>query len=284
MRHSLPLPNWRQFNIGTRLRVLRTFAYAHRRAIIRYGLVGLLLAFIAMSATAKLSSERYAHSIQTARTNLQHTQDDIRSILTPKQIELGQQDLSVDYLLSQTNPHTFTLPRVTTPPRIMVFINLLPATHFSYSSLVQAERIDDDVTALTSYQYSVITSIESVLEYNPRAEFADKTLNEEEIKLRISNAKKGLADAYERLKNIQSNKIGDFTKTDVLNQITSLQKQLEQFSSKRDYEAWYKTVETAQKSIVANRQAFWQEETDKLFYNISEVNQHLATIEQALRN
>lgn len=68
-----------------------------------------------------------------------------------------------------------------------------------------------------------------------------------------------------------------------MDSIEVLQKQLEAFSSKRDYEAWFKAVEDTQKSILNNRQLFWEQETGVLFGEISRLNQDLATIEQALR-
>lgn len=254
------------------------------RSKIRYGLIAFLVFMTSLTLIAKLNGHSYADAVQKSKQQLQVIQDQINAILPPSEIELGQQDLSVDYLLEQTDPKLNIPKPIDTPSRYMVMVNLFPKTGLPYSSLTRVKYIHREVQNLTDYQYEVFYAIGSVLEYNPRAEFADKTLNEEEIKLRITNARDGITNADKKLQKVSSSTLDDPTKNEVVDIIQSLLKQLEEFSSERDYEAWYTTVDTSQKSILANRQAFWKVQTDQLFVQISEINQNLAILEKYLRN
>lgn len=266
------------------LRALSTrFQQISKDTFLRYIALALLISVICATLIAKTNGQRYANTIQSARSQTQNMQDAVNSILEPKDIELGQQDLSIDYILSQTNPQTMETPEFKLPSRLMVAINLLPDVFLPYSSFSRADDLKIKYKTLVGYQYDIFSAAGSALEYNPRADFADKTLNEEEIKLRIDNARKGLADAIKKLGEANGISIEDPTKTALVDSIEVLQKQLEAFSSKRDYEAWFKAVEDTQKSILNNRQLFWEQETGVLFGEISRLNQDLATIEQALR-
>jgi len=255
----------------------------HRRDIIRYGAAAGLLALVTTITTAKLSGDQYANGIQATRTSLQRLQDNIAAILEPNEIELGQQDLSIDYLLEQTDSKSAKLAVITRPPsRVMMFIHLLPKTNYPYASLSQAAQIRADAKGLTDYQHRMFSALQPVLEYNPRAEFADKTLNDEEIKLRISNARSGLQQSQERLRKVRARQ-GDTTAPALLEVIKSLSSRLETFATKRDYDSWAKDVEQAQRAIITNRQTMWSTEIHKIYTQISTINQNLATIESALR-
>ena len=261
---------------------VRTFIHDNPRTVIRYVILLLLVAFVALTLTAKLSGERYANNVQLARANMQQAQDQLRAILEPRDIELGQQDLSVDYLLEQTNPDTFYPQRINTPNRAMVSLHLFPNLANISTAYKKSRAISKDTKKLVTYHHDVISALQSVLEYNPRAEFADKTLNNEEINLRIQNAKTGLNDAAQALKNT-SDTIDDPTKDELNSAIARLQSAHTIFDEERDMEAWFKAVETEQQAIVDNRQEFWQTEVTKLYSTIAEANQAFAAVETALR-
>lgn len=193
----------------TRLIALPPFINQHKHALIRYGPTLLLACLVVTILVAKLSGERYANSVQHTRTDLQRLQDSLAHIIEPNEIELGQQDLSVDYLLDQTDPSVVTFRAPVTPPRPLLFIHLLPAVNYPYEVFAQTGRIAHDTSALTRYQHQVFLAIQPVLEYNPRAEFADKTLNDEEIKLRINTSRDGLIQATMKLRELDTARSSD---------------------------------------------------------------------------
>lgn len=253
------------------------------KLVAKYWLVVLLLIFVTMVIIAKTSGVRYASALQQSRAELQTLQDHIRNVLPPSRIELGQQDLSIDYLLQQTNPENSKLPQVSTPSIAMTFINLLPRVNYPYSAYHEIYNVRSEAKQLFNYQYQVFYAMGSVLEYNPRAEFADKTLNEDEIKLRINSSRTGLSAAYDSLQKIKKGP-NDENRDEMATAIKTLQQQLEDFDKNRNVEAWAKRVDEAQKKIVSNRQSYWNKATEKLYGTISSVNQGLATIENALLN
>lgn len=271
-------------SIRKRAKIVLVFVRKNPRQILRYSAVMLLIVFVITTLTAKLSSNQYANDVQQARAQLQQIQDQVASLLPPERIELGQQDLSVDYLLSQTKPGVFKPQPVDTPSRTMITINLLPNTSYHYSAFNDVKRLRKNVVNLATHQHTVFSALESVLEYNPRADFADKTLNEEEIKLRIENTRSGLASAADSLQNKTDNKIDDPSKDKLISSVNTLQQKLELFSKNRDMNAWFTTVETEQKAIINNRQSLWTTEINKIYNQISEINQDLADTEKALRS
>lgn len=260
-----------------------SFLRAHRRKAIHYSVIGALILASAAVLVAKLSGERYADGLQATRTSLQRLQDNLGDIMEPAEIELGQQDLSVDHLLEQTDPKTKPLPTITRPPAApMIFVHLLPNANYPYAALRQGARVRSDAAKLLSYQHRTFLALQPVLEYNPRAEFADKTLNDDEINLRITNAWDGLRRAHEQLSEVKA-RPDDGTRDQLLDTIASLQQSLETFGKNRAYDAWAKQVEHAQKEIIANRQTYWGTATSTLYERLSTVNSNLATIEHALR-
>lgn len=252
------------------------------RLLKKHWLVVVLLILVVTILVAKLSGSRYANSLQQSRAQLQVLQDHVHGILPPSRIELGQQDLSVDYLLEQTKPDNSQLAKISTPSIAMTFINLLPNIRYPYSAYFEVYNVRRDAKKLLDYQYQVFYAMGSVLEYNPRAEFADKTLNEDEIKLRISSSRTGLAGAYNSLQKVKKSP-GDDNRDEVAAAVKTLQQQLEDFDKNRNVETWAKRVDEAQKKIISNRQSYWNKATEKLYGTISSVNQDLANIEIALR-
>lgn len=242
-----------------------------------------LMLFVAITLIAKLSSTKLADDIQSTRVQLQQLQDRLNETLPPERIELGQQDLSVDYLLEQTDSEQAPVATFDTPSRTLTALNLLPQTSFGYSAFSGLGTLRTDTTELLRYHHEVIASLQPTLEYNPRAEFADKTLNAEEIKLRIDNARKGLSSAADGLRAATSPTYLDPNKGGLLRSINELTRKLEAFDKDRELEAWYKAVEAEQKAIAANRQKFWAEHTSKLYEKISDLNQDFARMERSLR-
>lgn len=256
---------------------------ANRRQIIRYGSIGLLIVFSTTALIAKLSGERYANEIQRTRTQIQSLQDQLRAFMQPDQIELGQQDLSVDYVIGQTDPTVFTPNPIDAPPRILITLHLLPDTDYPYGAFQRVKPLQGDMQRFVAYQHEVFTAIGAVLEYNTRAEFGDKTLSDAEIAQRIDNARIGLASAADNLRNSVGDTIHDPEKGKIFRSLSALTQAVESFSQSRNLEDLAKIFDVEQTAIIANRQAFWIEQTGDLYRRIADLNQDFALIEKSIR-
>ena len=254
-----------------------------RRTILKFGGIALLVLFVGLTLTAKLSGNSLARDLQTSRTQLQQLQDRLTNILSPEKIELGQQDLSVDYLIEQINPKTAPVTSISTPSRTLVTLNLLPRISYDYSAFSGVRALRKDTAELLRYHHAVISAMQPILEYNPRAEFADKTLNDQEVKLRIDNARNGLKNAGNELRAASSKNYSDPEKGQLIRSVNQLSEQLETFAQSKDYEQWYKAVEAEQETITKNRQAFWAKETEPFYNRIAELNMAFAEMEKSLQ-
>jgi hypothetical protein len=256
----------------------------NKRKTTKTAAVILVAGLLVMNLIAKFNQNNYLNQIQTSRTQLSLLQNQLLSVMEPQEMTPGQPDLSIDYVLEQTNPDTRKTQKVTTPSAAMVFLHFFPAISWYGSVFQGAQHTAERSQELTNYHYQIISSLEPLLEYNPRADLSDETLNELVLKKRIDDARTGLKKVETGLRQSSSNTINDPDKAALIKIVRSLKNNLEVFESTRDKEQWYESVTASHAEILKNRQKFWVKETDKIYKLISESNQQLSDVETRLRN
>ncbi len=283
MREQLRIRGRRSIQYVVRL---STWLIRHRKAVSWYGLLALLAIIMLATLGIKLSTERYIAQVQDSRTYLLQLQNQYNDIMQPNQIELGQQDLSVDYVLSQLKADSLYARPPRLPSELELYLNTLPHHSSHISAINQLSSVSYTAEQLGHYHYAVIHAIGSLLEYNPRGDLSDARLSDAEIQLRIDNAQDGLQQAQQELSILQDDSVAvsDPGLSELQQTINQVLRQLEVFDSSRKKDDWYSVIDSAQHAIIRNRQTFWQQHTEKLFADITTTNENLSQLQNDLQD
>lgn len=240
--------------------------------------LGLLAIFI---ISTQLNRTDYINQIEQTRLKQQDLKDKISQVLSPIDIEIGQKDLSVQYLVQQLTAVQKENTQPILPPPALVCIGLLPSLDCNGYLKARSEAAESrqQVYALIDYHRDMMNTLKPFLEYNPQADLGDERLNQPTIQTRIDAAKVGLRKAEDELVGQNTNTApGDDGKAALLDSVRKVRLALNEFDKSRDKGAWYTAVETAQKSIVTNRETFWQFALKDLYEQIDSSNELLAGI------
>lgn len=234
-----------------------------------------LLIISSVIVFAKLNRDQYVQNITTNMNSIKQLRDSLTAIPLPKDIETGQKDSSAAYLVHQlTNLRKNRIHVIQDPPLLVCASHLpkLCCGHTDENGEAFAQSLHQ-VYATISYHEATMKALRPLLEYNPEADLGGERLNQPQITMRIDAASQGIAKTLSALNKAPS--LEDTSKAELVSTVTGLQSELASFEKTSDKSAWYKAVNEAQKTIISNRQAYWESTLADNYLVLDELLQRL---------
>lgn len=246
----------------------------------------LLSLWVASIGFARLNAQQTIQSIDGVRNHILRLSEQVRAIPDPKTIELGQRNSSLEFSVNQSKTIAGSLTEkeheLPTAWRIFMARPLDRQLRQSITETYkEVDQINTRTTKLLHHHSNTLKALQSLLEYNPRADLGS-SVSTQEVDARIDSAHQGITEAQNKLATMEpysdNDDLSDLTQT-----TNTLLDSLERFRQTHNKEAWFDDVERAQSEIVQNRHSFWSTELDALLTKRAELNQDLSQLAAWLR-
>jgi hypothetical protein len=255
------------------------------RKIIAVSVFAFALLILLASVYATLSREKMAQEIAQTRNYLSSLSGQINNTLLPEDIELGQRDTALSTIIASSEALADAAkdsPRL--PNTAMVRFNLgiisaqareVSPAYKNYQNSVK------EVGSLATHHRDVLTILQLLLEYNPRADMAGE-MPADERKSRVSVAKEAITDMQTQLRQKQPlNESDDLA--GINTELEAILAAAGKFENDPNTDAWITAVDSAQNSILSNRQSFWESSSSSTRQTLISSGSSLARIQNSLR-